>query len=156
MKIKLIVVGKTSDPHLELQILNFIKRIRRYIDFEILIIPNSKNKIINTKTIVKKEGIEILKKIEKNQIIILLDEKGKNYSSIEFAKFLENKLIQNVKDIVFVVGGANGLDKEVYSRSNYILALSKMTFSHQMVRLIFSEQIYRAFTIINNHPYHNK
>ena len=156
MKIKLIAVGKTSDPYLELQILNFIKRIRRYIDFEILIIPNSKNKIINTKTIVKKEGIEILKKIEKNQIIILLDEKGKNYNSIEFAKFLENNLIQNVKDIVFVVGGAYGFDKEVYSRSNYILALSKMTFSHQMVRLIFSEQIYRAFTIINNHPYHNK
>ena len=114
------------------------------------------NKSSDNITTLRKEGISILKKIKKNEIVILLDEKGTNYSSLQFAKFIENKLLQKVKNVVFVIGGAYGFDKEVYRKSQYQLSLSKMTFSHQMVRLFFTEQVYRAFTIINNHPYHNE
>ena len=156
MKFKLLVVGKTSDKEIQMKILDFSKRLKKYINFEIIVVPSSQNKGSDNITALRKEGISILKKIKKNEIVILLDEKGTNYSSLEFAKFIENKLLQKVKDVVFVIGGAHGFDKEVYRKSQYLLSLSKMTFSHQMVRLFFTEQIYRAFTIINNHPYHNE
>ena len=156
MKFKLLVVGKTSDKEIQMKILDFSKRLKKYINFEIIVVPSSKNKSSDNITTLRKEGISILKKIKKNEIVILLDEKGTNYSSLEFAKFIENKLLQKVKDVVFVIGGANGFDKEVYRKSQLLLSLSKMTFSHQMVRFFFIEQVYRAFTIINNHPYHNE
>tara|TARA_B100000963_G_scaffold348802_1_gene356940 strand:- start:211 stop:681 length:471 start_codon:yes stop_codon:yes gene_type:complete len=156
MKFKLLVVGKTSDKEIQMKILDFSKRLKKYINFEIIVVPSSKNKSSDNITTLRKEGISILKKIKKNEILILLDEKGTNYSSLEFAKFIENKLLQKVKDVVFIIGGAYGFDKEVYRKSQYVLSLSKMTFSHQMVRLFFTEQVYRAFTIINNHPYHNE
>tara|TARA_B100001093_G_scaffold112955_1_gene105289 strand:+ start:25894 stop:26364 length:471 start_codon:yes stop_codon:yes gene_type:complete len=156
MKFKLLVVGKTSDKEIQMKILDFYKRLKKYINFEIIVVPSSKNKSSDNITTLRKEGISILKKIKKNEIVILLDEKGTNYSSLQFAKFIENKLLQKVKNVVFVIGGAYGFDKEVYRKSQYQLSLSKMTFSHQMVRLFFTEQVYRAFTIINNHPYHNE
>lgn len=156
MKFKLLVVGKTSDKEIQMKILDFSKRLKKYINFEIIVVPSSKNKSSDNITTLRKEGISILKKIKKNEIVILLDEKGTNYSSLQFAKFIENKLLQKVKNVVFVIGGAYGFDKEVYRKSQYQLSLSKMTFSHQMVRLFFTEQVYRAFTIINNHPYHNE
>ena len=156
MKFKLLVVGKTSDKEIQMKILDFSKRLKKYINFEIVVVPSSKNKSSDNITTLRKEGISILKKIKKNEIVILLDEKGTNYSSLQFAKFIENKLLQKVKNVVFVIGGASGFDKEVYKKSQYLLSLSKMTFSHQMVRLFFTEQVYRAFTIINNHPYHNE
>ena len=102
----------------------------------------------------KIEGENILKKIKNNNLLFLLDEKGENYNSRKFADFLKIKLKES-KTIIFVIGGAFGFSKEVYAKSNGLISLSKMTFSHQIIRLFFTEQLYRAFTILNNHPYHN-
>ncbi len=156
MKIKLLVVGKTTDSLLNSLILNYKKRINRYINFEIIEIKVPKFKNGKITDIKKKEGIKILEKISINDQVFLLDEKGDNYNSIEFAKFVENNIILNGKCIIFIIGGAYGFSDEVYLRSKSKLSLSKMTFSHQIIRLIILEQLYRAFTIINNHPYHNQ
>jgi len=136
--------------------LNYKKRINRYINFEIIEIKVPKFKNGKITDIKKKEGIKILEKISINDQVFLLDEKGDNYNSIEFAKFVENNIILNGKCIIFITGGAYGFSDEVYLRSKSKLSLSKMTFSHQIIRLIILEQLYRAFTIINNHPYHNQ
>ena len=156
MKIKLLVVGKTTDSLLNSLILNYKKRINRYINFEIIEIKVPKFKNGKITDIKKKEGIKILEKISINDQVFLLDEKGDNYNSIEFAKFVENNIILNGKCIIFIIGGAYGFSDEVYLRSKSKLSLSRMTFSHQIIRLIILEQLYRAFTIINNHPYHNQ
>ena len=156
MKIKLLVVGKTTNSLLNSLILNYKKRINRYINFEIIEIKVPKFKNGKITDIKKKEGIKILEKISINDQVFLLDEKGDNYNSIEFAKFVENNIILNGKCIIFIIGGAYGFSDEVYLRSKSKLSLSKMTFSHQIIRLIILEQLYRAFTIINNHPYHNQ
>ena len=101
-------------------------------------------------------GVKILEKIHKEDQVFILDEKGKSYNSIDFSKFIENKIVNSSKNIIFIIGGAYGFSEKVYSRSNSVLSLSKMTFSHQIIRLFMVEQLYRAFTIINNHPYHNQ
>ena len=156
MKIKLLVIGKTSDTFLASLILNYVKRIKRYINFEIIELNNSKLKKANFLEIQKKEGIKILEKISKEDQVFILDEKGKGFNSIEFSKFIENKTANSSKNIIFIIGGAYGFSEKIYSRSNTTISLSKMTFSHQIIRLFAVEQLYRAFTIINNHPYHNQ
>ena len=156
MKIKLLVVGKTSDNFLASLISNYIKRINYYVKFELIEINNLKIKKVSDNEIKKKEGIKILEKISKDDQVILFDERGKTYSSNDFSKFIENNSRISKKNIVFVVGGAYGFSENIYVRSNATISLSKMTFTHQIIRLFIVEQLYRAFTIINDHPYHNQ
>ena len=154
MQIKLIVVGKTKNKELISLIEKYVKRINFFNNFKIIEINSSKTKKNNAIEIKKIESENILKNIKKNDLLFLLDEKGKNYDSREVAEFLKIKF-QESKTIVFVIGGAFGFSKDLYSKSVGLISLSRMTFSHQIIRLFFTEQLYRAFTILNNHPYHN-
>jgi len=154
MKIKLVVVGKTKKNELITLINDYLKRINFYVKFNIVEVSSLKSKKINEKELKKIEGENILKTIEKNEVLFLLDENGKSFNSVDFSKFIENKIQQN-KNIAFAIGGAYGFSKEVYENSSQTISISKMTFSHQIARLFFTEQLFRAFTIINNHPYHN-
>ena len=154
MEIKLIVVGKTKNHELIKLIGNYVKRINFFNKFQIIEVNSIKSKKNNENEIKKIEGENILKKTKNSDLLFLLDEKGENYSSRHFADFLKMKLKES-KTIIFVIGGAFGFSKEVYAKSNGLISLSKMTFSHQIIRLFFTEQLYRAFTILNNHPYHN-
>lgn len=157
MKIKLIVIGKTDDRNLISLIDNYTKRLKHYIDFELMVIPDLKNrKALSIEQQKVKEGQLILKNVQKSDNVILLDEKGKEFTSNQFATFLQKKMNSGFKQVVFVIGGPYGFSLDVYQRSKEKVALSKMTFSHQMVRLFFVEQIYRGFTILNNEPYHHK
>ena len=157
MKIKLIVVGKTSSRFLNDGEKEYEKRLKHYSCFEQLVINNIKNgNKFSTNDLKNKEGDLILSKLDKKDLVILLDEKGKVYSSNEFAEFIQNKTINSVKKLVFVVGGAFGFSDEVYKRANYKISLSKMTFSHQMIRIFVLEQFYRSLKIISNEPYHNE
>ena len=154
MQIKLIVVGKTKNKELIILIEKYVKRINFFNNFKIIEVNSSKTKKNNASEIKKFESENILKKIKKNDLLFLLDEKGKNYDSRKFAEFLKIKF-QESKTIVFVIGGAFGFSKDLYCKSVGLISLSRMTFSHQIIRLFFTEQLYRAFTILNNHPYHN-
>lgn len=154
MEIKLIVVGKTKSSELVSLINEYVKRINFYKKFKIIVVNSLKSKKNSEKEIKKIEGENVLKRVKKNELIFLLDENGKSFNSRKFADFLSNKFKTN-KSIVFVVGGANGFSNEIKQKSNEIISLSEMTFSHQIIRLFFTEQLYRALTIINNHPYHN-
>ena len=157
MKIKLIFIGKTSFKYIGEGISIYEKRIKHFTDFEIITIQDLKNtKNLKAEQIKQKEGELILKNITKKDFLILLDEKGKNYSSIEFSNFISKKINSGIKQVFFVVGGAYGFSQDVYNHSNSLLSLSKMTYSHQIIRLFFVEQLYRAFTIINGMPYHNE
>lgn len=157
MKIKLLAVGKTDQKNLQLFLDDYIKRIGFYIRFEMQVIPDVKKaKNLSEKEQKQKEGELILKQIDTTDTVILLDEKGKQYTSVGFAKFIENKMNTVNKQLVFVIGGPYGFSEEVYNRAQAKMSLSTMTFSHQMVRLFFLEQLYRAFTIIRNEPYHHQ
>jgi len=157
MIIKLIVVGKTKDSYLIEAEKEYQERLRHYIKFNEIIIPDIKNsKNLNHKEIKRKEGHLISSKIEKNDKVIILDDKGKEYTSLSFSQFLSKNMIQSTKSLTFVIGGAFGFSDEVYERANAKISLSKMTFSHQMVRMIFKEQLYRAFTIIKGEKYHHE
>jgi len=154
MEIKLIVVGKTKSSELVRLINEYVKRINFYKKFKIIVVNSLKSKKNSEKEIKKIEGENVLKNIKKNELIFLLDENGKSFNSRKFANFLSNKFKTN-KSIVFVVGGAYGFSNEIKQKANEIISLSEMTFSHQIIRLFFTEQVYRALTILNNHPYHN-
>ena len=154
MEIKLVVVGKTKNKELISLIEDYIKRINFFNKFQIIEVNSVKTRKNNSDEIKKIECENILKKIKKNDLLFLLDEKGKNYNSREFADFLKVRF-QESKTIVFVIGGAFGFSMDLYTKSKGLISLSKMTFSHQIIRLFFTEQLYRAFTILNNHPYHN-
>ncbi len=157
MKIKLLAIGKTDDKNLQTLIEMYKKRLNHYISFDFEIIPDVKNTKNNTQTYQKKaEGELLLKKIAKSDYLILLDENGKNLTSIEFSKHLQKKMNSSTKTLVFCIGGPYGFSEELYQRANEKIALSKMTFSHQMIRLFFIEQLYRAYTILNNQPYHHR
>ena len=157
MKIKLIVVGKTNAKYLLEGEKEYGNRLKHYTKFEEIIIPDVKHSgKLNENELKKKEGHLILEKLESSDHVILLDDKGKSYSSIEFANFLQQKMNSGLKSLVFVVGGAFGFSDEVYLRANSKLSLSKMTFSHQMVRLIFKEQLYRGFSILRGEKYHHE
>ena len=154
MEIKLIVVGKTKSSELVRLINEYVKRINFYKKFKIIVVNSLKSKKNSEKEIKKIEGENVLKSVKKNELIFLLDENGKSFNSRKFADFLSNKFKTN-KSIVFVVGGAHGFSNEIKQKLNEIISLSEMTFSHQIIRLFFTEQVYRALTILNNHPYHN-
>ncbi len=157
MKIKLFAIGKTDHKNLQMFMDEFIKRLGFYISFEFTILPDIKNnKALSEFQQKQKEGELILNKVENSDQLILLDENGKTYTSIGFSEFLNKKMNSGIKNLVFVVGGPYGFSDEVYNRANEKLSLSAMTFSHQMVRLFFLEQLYRAFTILKNEPYHHK
>lgn len=157
MKIKLIVVGKTTDRNLAELIDEYSNRLKFYVTYELLIIPELKNaKNLTPEQQKEKEGIAILAKLEKLDEVILLDDKGKEFTSVNFAAFLSNKMLFSNKSMIFVVGGPYGFSQPVYQRADSLFSLSKMTFSHQMIRLLFTEQLYRAMTIIKGEPYHHE
>ena len=157
MKITLITVGKTDRDWVKQGLDIYVSRLKHYIPFSINEIPELKNVSAMSRDQIKaKEGELILKSIKPTDDVILLDEHGKEYSSTEFASLLQNKINYEGKDIVFVIGGAYGFSEQVYKRANSKISLSRMTFSHQMVRAIFAEQIYRAFTIMKGEPYHHE
>lgn len=156
MKTILLSVGKTDDPLFSKIIEDYKKRINFYIPFEIVIIPDIKNaKNLSEKEQKKLEGEKILKLLQHSDHVVLLDEKGKQYSSIEFAGFMEKKSL-SAKRLVFIIGGPYGFSQEVQDKANEAISLSKMTFTHQMVRMVFTEQLYRAMTILQNEPYHHQ
>lgn len=157
MKITLLTVGKTDREWVRQGLELYVARLKHYIPFSIVEIPELKNvSALSQAQIKTKEGELILKNIRPGDDVILLDERGRQYSSMEFAKVLQDKISYYGKDIIFIIGGAYGFSQEVYDRANSKISLSKMTFSHQMVRTIFAEQIYRAFTIIRGEPYHHE
>lgn len=157
MDIKLILHGKTEEAYLQEGVSKYSKRLKRYISFSEQLIPALKNaKSLSFQEIKQKEGDLLFTKIRDTDFVVLLDDKGNSFSSLEFSDFLQKQMNQSIKTLVFVVGGPYGFSDEVYKRANFKLSLSKMTFSHQMIRLLFVEQIYRAFTILNNEPYHHE
>lgn len=156
MKIVFLTVGKTVDKHLISLQEDYQNRLKHYNPFEYVAIPELKNtRNLSESEQKEKEADLILKFIESTDELILLDENGKHFGSVEFSDFLTKKMLGSQKRMVFVVGGPYGFSQRVYSRANSMLSLSKMTFSHQMVRLIFVEQLYRAFTIMRGEPYHH-
>ncbi|MCF6347720.1 MAG: 23S rRNA (pseudouridine(1915)-N(3))-methyltransferase RlmH [Flavobacteriaceae bacterium] len=157
MKIKLISIGKTEDKNLKQLIDGYQKRLRHYIKFEFEIIPDIKNvKNLSENQQKEREGELILKKITSKDQLILLDEKGYEFRSIEFSRFLQKKMNSGIKQLVFVIGGPYGFSETVYQKAQGKISLSKMTFSHQMIRLFMVEQLYRAFTILKHEPYHHE
>lgn len=157
MKIKLLAVGKTDDKNLNQLIELYQNRLKHYVKFEIEIIPDIKNaKNLSEAQQKEKEGDLILSKLQNTDQLILLDDKGKQYTSIEFSSFLQKKMNSGIKQLVLVIGGPYGFSETVYKKASGKLSLSKMTFSHQMIRLFIVEQIYRGFTILRNEPYHHE
>jgi len=157
MKVEFWSIGKTNEPYLREGIAIYEKRIQHYIKMEVVLLPDIKNaKNLKPKQLKEKEGTLFLKKIHKRDCVSLLDERGKAFRSVEFATFIERQLRQSYAKIIFIVGGAYGFSPAMYERANLKIQLSKMTFSHQMIRLFFLEQFYRAMTILKNQPYHNE
>ncbi len=157
MKIHLILIGKTDSDYLTTGVELYRKRITRYNPFEISVLPDLKNaKSLSVEELKIKEGELLLRHIEPNAHVILLDDKGRHFNSPDFARHLQGLMNRHLKSIIFVVGGAFGFSEAVYERGNERLSLSAMTFSHQLVRLVFAEQLYRAFSILNNEPYHHE
>ena len=157
MKVEFWVIGKTSFDYLNEGNDIYLNRIKHYVPFKMEIIPDIKNrKKLSADQIKTKEGELILSKINTSDFLILMDERGKQRSSVEFSDYLQTMLQQSYKRLIFLIGGAYGFSEAVYNRGNMKMALSKMTFSHQMVRLIFLEQFYRALTIMKNEPYHHE
>ena len=157
MKIVLLSIGKTNEKYLIEGISLYQKRLKHYTNFEMIEIPNiKKSQNLSKLELMKKEGELILKNIQISDHLVLLDDKGKDYTSIKFSEKIQNWMLSGKKRIVFVVGGAYGFSEEVFQRGNENLSLSKMTFSHQMVRLFFVEQLYRGYSILNNEPYHHE
>jgi len=156
MKIKLICVGKNNNSIWFDSVEHYSKRINQYVNFSIEYIPDVKTgKKSNPELVKNEEAKKLLLKIKKDDVVILLDEKGKAFSSKTFAENVENHQNMGIRNLVFIIGGAFGFSKKIYLNYNNKVRLSDMTFSHQMIRLFFCEQLYRAYTIINNHPYHN-
>ena len=157
MNIKLIAIGKTDNKNLIALIDEYAKRLNFYIKFEMEIIPDIKNaKNLSESQQKEKKGELILTKTTPTDQLILLDENGTNYTSLEFADYLQKKMNAGIKTLVFIIGGPYGFSANVYNKAQGKIALSKMTFSHQMVRLFVVEQIYRGFTILRNEPYHHQ
>lgn len=156
MNIKLIVVSKTDVPYLQTGIDEYIGRLKHYCDFELVVIPALKNGgRLSPEEVKNKEGELILRQLEKVDHTVLLDEHGKEYTSVGFSEFLQKQMNGGVRTLTFVIGGAFGFSSEVYDAAHAKLSLSQMTFNHQMVRLFFLEQLYRAHTILRHEKYHN-
>ena len=155
MNIKLIYISKNKSNNIEFLVEDYEKKINHFISYSSLGLKN-KNQKSEKKLIQKSESNLILKNIKNNDLVILLDEKGKEFSTKDFSKFISNKMMNRTKNIVFIIGGAYGFSSEFKKKFKLKIALSKLTFSHDMARLFFSEQLYRSLTIINNIPYHNQ
>lgn len=157
MNIKLIAIGKTDNKNLQSLLDEYQKRLSFYIKFDVEIIPDIKNvKNLSETQQKEKEGELILAKIAPTDQLIVLDENGKSFSSVAFSEELQKKMNAGIKTLVFVIGGPYGFSETVYKKANGKISLSEMTFSHQMVRLFFIEQLYRGFTILKNEPYHHQ
>ncbi|MBQ5527628.1 MAG: 23S rRNA (pseudouridine(1915)-N(3))-methyltransferase RlmH [Bacteroidales bacterium] len=157
MKITLLTVGKTDVKWVKEGLDLYVSRLSHYVQFSLVEIPELKNvSSFSQAQIKEKEGDLILAAIRPSDEVILLDEHGKKFRSVEFARFLEERMARSGRDMVFVIGGAYGFSQKVYERSDRKMSLSAMTFSHQMVRTIFAEQLYRAFTIMRGEPYHHE
>lgn len=157
MNIKLLAIGKTDNKALQQLMDDYMKRLSFYVKFELEVIPDIKNvKNLSEAQQKEKEGELILSKLSPTDQLILLDENGKTFSSVGFSDELQKKMNSGIKTLVFVIGGPYGFSQEVYSKAQGKVSLSAMTFSHQMVRLFFIEQVYRAFTILRNEPYHHQ
>ncbi|WP_430817740.1 23S rRNA (pseudouridine(1915)-N(3))-methyltransferase RlmH [Carboxylicivirga sp. RSCT41] len=157
MKVVLVVIGKTDEPYLKTGIDIFEKRLKHYLPYEMKVIPDlKKTKNLSTRQQKTMEGQLILQSFQAGDHVVLLDEKGKEFTSMEFARLIEKRMVAGLKRLVFVIGGPYGFSEEVYAKANSKISLSKMTFSHQMIRLIFVEQLYRANTILKNEPYHHE
>lgn len=157
MKISLLVVGKTVEPYFVAGIEEYSKRLAHYVPFEMIVIPELRNtKSLSTDQQKEREADLILKSLLPGDYIVLLDEHGKEFTSMQFAAYLEKKMANVAKRLVFVIGGPYGFSNRIYQTAHEKISLSKMTYSHQMIRLIFTEQLYRAMTILNNEPYHHE
>jgi len=157
MRITLLCVGKTDESHLAVIIDKFQQRLKHYVPFNMVVIPDAKNtKHLRADQQRAREAVGILKQLSPGDHVVLLDERGKEYRSVDFAAHLNKLMVGSVQHVVFIVGGPYGFEETVYERANSRLSLSKMTFSHQMVRLFFIEQLYRAFTILKGEPYHHE
>ena len=157
MKIELAVIGKTSIGYLKQGIDEYIKRLKHYVPFEIKYIDDIKNtKNISEDQQKRTEGAKILSLLDKSDFVVLLDEHGKEYTSMQYSSYIKKRMLSGAKKVVFVIGGPYGFSQEVYARANDKISFSKMTFNHEMIRLIFTEQLYRAYTIINHEPYHHE
>ncbi|RYD87398.1 MAG: 23S rRNA (pseudouridine(1915)-N(3))-methyltransferase RlmH [Sphingobacteriales bacterium] len=157
MKITLLTVGKTEDAYIKEGIEKYVKRLKHYIKFEIADLPELKNtKALSEEQQKNKEAELILKKLTPLDHVVLLDEKGSEFTSTQFSNYINKQMVGSASHLVFIVGGPYGFDATVYQRANDKISLSRMTFSHQMVRLFFIEQLYRAFTIIKGEPYHHQ
>lgn len=157
MKIELAVIGKTSITYLKQGIDEYIKRLKHYVPFEIKYIDDIKNtKNISEDQQKRTEGAKILSLLDKSDFVVLLDEHGKEYTSMQYSSYIQKRMLSGAKKVVFVIGGPYGFSQEVYDRANDKISFSKMTFNHEMIRLIFTEQLYRAYTIINHEPYHHE
>ena len=157
MNIVLLTVGKTDVKWVKEGLDLYVSRLKHYVPFSVVEIPELKKVSALTKQQIKdREGELILRQVGPSDTLILLDEHGRECRSLEFAEFLEKQMGTGAKNLIFTIGGAYGFSEEVYQRSNWKISLSKMTFSHQMVRAIFAEQLYRAFTILKGEPYHHE
>ena len=157
MTIKLLAIGKTDSKELQKLISIYQQRLDHYVKFQLEIIPDlKKTKNLSEDQQKTKEGELILKSLSSTDVLILLDENGKQYSSVEFSGYLQKKMNSGMKQLVFLIGGPYGFSEEIYKKASGKISLSKMTFSHQMVRLFIVEQLYRAFTILRNEPYHHQ
>ena len=156
MKILLLVIGKTDDEYLITGIKKYVGRLGHYVSFEMKEIPDIRNrKTLSEEQQKKSESFLLLSQFQSGDYVVLLDENGKQYTSVEFSENIEKLMASGNKRIVFVIGGPYGFSQDVYAKANAKMSLSPMTFSHQMVRLIFVEQLYRAFTILKGEPYHH-
>ncbi|MBO5686248.1 MAG: 23S rRNA (pseudouridine(1915)-N(3))-methyltransferase RlmH [Alistipes sp.] len=157
MQIELIVVGKTDSKEVAALVEMYAKRVNHYCRFAITTLPDLRNtKNLSSRQQNKSEGDRILALLNESDCVVLLDERGDELRSMQFAEWIGKRMSSGLRRLVFVIGGPYGFSEEVYARANYKISLSRMTFSHQIVRAIFAEQIYRAFTILNNEPYHHE
>lgn len=157
MTIKLLAIGKTDSKELQYLISEYENRLRHYVKFELEIIPDIKNvKNLSERQQKEKEGELMLKKVQTTDTLVLLDENGSHHTSVAFSGYLQKKMNSGIKRVIFAIGGPYGFNEAMYRTSQGKISLSKMTFSHQMVRLFFVEQLYRAFTILKNEPYHHQ
>jgi 23S rRNA (pseudouridine1915-N3)-methyltransferase len=156
VKIELIQVGKTTDSYLREGVLMYENRVKKYVSFDVKTLPELRNAAsVSTDQQKVAEGKTILDQIEASDYVVLLDERGEEFTSVGFADFIQKRMLTSLKKLIFVIGGPYGFSPACYERANLRIALSKMTFSHQMVRLVFNEQLYRAMTILKNEQYHH-
>ena len=156
MKISLLVIGKTTDGRLEALIDEYTKRLKHYVSFELVVVPDIKNaKSLSEEQLKTQEGLDILRRLTPSMEVYLLDEHGREFRSIEYADWLQKRMASG-KDLTLIIGGAYGFSPAVYERANGKISLSQMTFSHQMIRLLAVEQLYRAMTILRGEPYHHE